>query len=173
MGPIKDVYYVATNAHPEASNQMAAGTTVTGCLFESVSNNSANYIIYANSGAVTIKECFVLPAGDGFPSGWLVWAGTTGPITVEHSLQFGKFVAPNGMIDLGFYGVVLADQVASCRANIFFSATAVAGGESGLLIAERGASSTYTIDVVTVAGYNGYFRASTGTVRTGAGGVST
>ncbi len=167
-GSIKDIYFVNTNAFPGATAQMSAGTTVDGCIFEDVHNATSTYNLYF-AGACTIKNCLVLAAGDGSCSGWLCITQTNTPIVVEHCMLWGGNDATWAMVVMGFAGAAGANQL-TFRANIVYFPT---GSSSTLAIAERGASSTYTLDAVTIAGYNCFLNPATGTVKTSAGGVTT
>ncbi len=95
-------------------------------------------------------------------------------LTFNHNLCWGRFDEPGGgntfgAVNLGYGGAAFAGQVASCRGNIIYFPSAGAGTH---LIGESG-SSTYTLDAVTIAGYNGMRNPTGGTVKTSAGAVTT
>jgi hypothetical protein len=161
MYPIRDCYFLDTAASPGGFLLMAAGTSVTGCVFEA-SGTGGNGFIIQPMGALTIKECFVLPAPNGKGSGYLIYPAAHGPIIAEHNLVFGG--TSYGMIALGRGGAATVGEVASVQSNIIYGSSV---SNYTLAISEFGGSSTYTLDAVTLAGYNGFNNPSTGPTQNG------
>ncbi len=169
--------YVATLVQfPAQFVVVSPGNTVTGCIFDIAHATGAGFtngiVIPSGSGIVTAKLNLALQgptAGATNRCVGSIWIpnSVAGSIVVaEHNLQLGQL--GQGMLAVGD-ATAAAGQIASCRANIIWAGAAA---QKVLAINEAGAN-TNTLDLVTVAGHNGYFHNTTGTVKTSAGGVST
>jgi hypothetical protein len=167
LSSIRNCYFLLNSSNKFQALQTTANMTITGCVFEQTTGNGAgDPLIGMNANGLTVEECFVLAApGDGKAAGYLITPyGHTG-IVAEHNLQWGG--APYGMIALGRpNNPASAGTVVSARANIIYSS---ATGNNTLAVSETGGASSYTLDAVTVAGYNGYYNPTAGPVKYNAG----
>ncbi len=179
MSSHKNNYFVQMASTPQNYFKMLPNTTVRNCIFET---NVGAYgvdvgIMYMSStGTLEVSNCLSIVSsnGSGWTSGYLVLCQTHMTLTFNHNLCWGRFDEPGGgntfgAVNLGYGGAAFAGQVASCRGNIIYFPSAGAGTH---LIGESG-SSTYTLDAVTIAGYNGMRNPTGGTVKTSAGAVTT
>jgi hypothetical protein len=168
--PIGPCYFVRTSAGTFLN--AAAGTTHSGHIFQKVSgtnSGNAQQLICANAaGAVSLKNLMFLRCPtDGKGSGQGVNMGGSPAVTVEHCLFWGNQTGGE-LIHIGEYSAAVAGNVTSCRSNIIFSPTA---GTTCLAIAES-VFSTFTLDAVTVAGYNVFKNQTSGTNKYNAGASS-
>jgi len=170
MGSCTNNYFIHTAASPTGYLGFIANPIVTANVFESAVASASNaWVLYAgHAGTLKAELNLIIPGEDGNGSGYLIYPGGIAvTFTVEHNLQWGN--TGEAMIALGQGGAAAAAQVTSCRSNLLYDPSS----NAGTYAVQESGSSTYTKDAVTVAGYNGYYNPTTGTVKSSAGGVST
>ncbi len=156
FGPIKNCYFLMNTSAAHLTT-VAATATITNCIFDTVASAIYSYVILMNANTLAVKGCIVTPktgGGDAYSELVAVTGSVTG-LTAEHNLQFGDM--HGGLVSLGLNGVASAANVASARSNIIWYASANA---FNWVVSESDAS-TYTLDAVTLAGYNAMFNPTT------------
>lgn len=167
-GPIKDCYLLdptSTNPHYIQTGASVVAMSYSGLIVESFNSGAggAGDIITPNAAASSttlVKDCIVLPDATGLTSGKLLSClqGSNNVITCEHNTYYSKS-GEHGLIGLDEAASSYAGEIASCRGNLIWSATAATGGYA---VSDVGAG-TPAVDAVTIAGYNGFWNPNTGT----------
>lgn len=167
MGSLRDCYFLVNSGSAIGVTSPVASAVVTGCVFEQYSGNGllGCGMIDAAGNGVTASRCLVLPApGDGKGVGSLIWCNNKTGLIAEHNLAFGPTTYGTCMA-AARPGSGIAGQVASARSNIVYSA---ATGSFVTAVMEYNGTS-FTNDVVTVAGNNCFTNATAGPVKYNAG----
>ena len=165
FGPVRDCYSVSTTNISHWLCNFSG--TVTGCVFEQVAGSASDtYCVrpFTND-AVSVLKCFKLPGLVGI--GHMIQQSADGvQITMEHCMTWnsGSGSASGSGISLGAITPLSAGMVASCRANIMYATSS-----SASYIIDESAGFPYVLDVVTVAGYNGFTNPTSGTNKYNAG----
>jgi hypothetical protein len=167
-GPIQNCYFYdlnSTNPHYVGFGDGVTNGVVQNCIFEAgPANDGAGDVIFPSSnssGTLKVIGNIVLPA-NGKTSGLLVsnlQSGSSVAITVEHN-TFHATLGEAGLVHLDETTNSYVGEIASCRANLVWSAT---GGQSYCLAVIDYGSGTSVTDSVTVAGYNWFQNPTTGT----------
>jgi len=169
FGPFHDCYCLFTSANPGSTwvNTVSTGVTISGIIFDALSGDGS-LAVNSFGGAISVLNSLILQT-PGAATSTGIYA-TNGELTIEHCLQvgYGGYSSFPGFISLGSQAPASAGQVVSCRSNIIWSSTATS---QVMAITESG-SSTYTLDAVTVAGYNAFHNPTSGTNKYNAGGGS-
>ena len=158
-GSVHDCYFIINGTANNAIYiQVVANTTVKNCIFDATAVTNTGFAVDP-AGAVSITGCISLqvPSTTITAAGMIYSQGRR--YTVEHNLQVGHVssAVSRGMVSLATGGVARAGELASCRANIIYAASA---GNYVMAVSESD-DSTYTLDAVTVAGYNAFTNPST------------
>jgi hypothetical protein len=150
-------FYWPASANAHATFLSIPGGTVDDMIFDQPSapgpGQAAGYCIIS-TGQVTVTRCLAIPGvSTGYGIGPLVAVDSHSGATIEHNLIWDSTA-----VRIGANITAAAGDIASFRSNLVVSPSAT----TNYAIME-GPRSTYTLDAVTVAGYNGLLNPTTGT----------
>src|SRR5262249_48200910 len=148
---LRDCYFLCMNTgSPKYINKIAGSSTVTGCVFEDASGAATTSLMVPQGNTITVSRCFSLANPNGNSTGYFVFGQNTGH-TVEHCFQYGNATqAKFASFSIGNGVAGVAGEVASYRANIIYASSS----NSNTFAIYEGSTTTFTLDTVTVAGYN-------------------
>jgi hypothetical protein len=145
-------------ANPHFFGMQVGGVTMSGHVLESETGTLGDGITPLATGNLTVTGCLVLPIeGSEYAACNLVScvAKASGAVTVRHNTTVGRM--EGGMVHLGEGGTSYAGEAADVRSNLVTSLTAVADSVWAI------SDDDDIADTVTLATYNAFWNANTGT----------